>query len=400
MYFKLFANYLFEKRATSPTPAPTAFHPRPSFRFPITHHLGICAILLLPSSLTAQKKTDDNLIPNPGFEEFSDYPLDWYYSGRDFSRVALYWTSPTAASPDLYAPTVKIPPAWKALGFGSLAPAEGKAYAGITVYGCEGGKPHCREYVQIQLTEPLVPLQEYGFTCRIAHLTKSVAVSNLGLWFCDYEMDEFHLNPLLEKPALQLNKFIPSDGKWHRWTGHFTAASSSSFLLIGNFADDAGSTVKMPVRSDLRYGYYFLDDIHLFKLPPILTPPVLDSPLRNYKPVKGEIITLSRIYFEYDRADFMPRALDQLEQLLDVLRRFPNLQIEIIGHTDSMGTPAYNKDLSERRARAVLEWLVGRNINPKRLTFTGQGSAQPQATNDTSLGRSQNRRVEIRVISL
>lgn len=357
-------------------------------------------LAILPITGHSQKNPDDNLVPNPGFEEFSDYPLEWYYSGRDFSRVSLYWTSPTAASPDIYAPTVKIPPTWKAHGFGKLSPAEGKSYAGITVYGCGGGKPHCREYVQIHLAEALVPGQRYGFACRIAHLQKSVSVANIGLWFSEHELDEFHTEPLVRQPVLEIDKFIPSDGRWHRWTGHFTAESSAPFLVIGNFADDPGSTAKMPVRSDLRYGYYFLDDVRLFKIPPFLPEPLADSPLRNYKPRIGEIVTLSRIYFEHDRADFLPRAVVQLEQLLDFMRRYPKMHIEIIGHTDIVGTPEYNYQLSIRRSKAVLAWLVGKGIDTRRLAFAGYGSTQPVATNETSLGRSQNRRVEIKVISL
>jgi len=389
----------------NPLPPPPRPHP-PSRPGLAVHLKNTCSFhcfilaLLFTTPLPAQKNAGENLVPNPGFEEFSDYPLDWYYSGRDFSRVALYWTSPTAASPDLYAPTVRIPPTWKAVGFGKLDPAEGKSYAGITVYGCGGGKPHCREYLQIHLVEALVPGQRYGFSCRIAHLQRSVSVSNLGLWFGEHELDEMMQDPLLRTPVLTLGKFIPSDGRWHRWTGHFTAESQAPFLLIGNFTDDAGSIIKLPVKSDLRYGYYFFDDVRLFKIPPILPPPPMDSPLNGYKPKLGEIVSLSRIFFEHDRADFLPRALAQLEQLLDFLKRHPTVHIEIIGHTDIVGSPEYNQQLSLRRSRAVLDWLSTHGINRDRLSYSGYGSSQPLATNDTSLGRSQNRRVEIKITRL
>ncbi|HSF90363.1 MAG TPA: hypothetical protein VLA46_13160, partial [Saprospiraceae bacterium] len=51
---------------------------------------------------SSQKSPPANMVPNPGFEEYSDEPSGWYYSGKDFSRVAMFWTSPTAASPDIY----------------------------------------------------------------------------------------------------------------------------------------------------------------------------------------------------------------------------------------------------------------------------------------------------------
>ena len=358
--------------------------------------------LIFLSYLSAQapKTPPANLVPNPGFEEYSDEPSGWYYSGKDFSRVSLYWTSPTAASPDIYGPKVQIPKSWSAVGFGKVKSYQGVSHAGITVYGCDKGKPHCREYVQVQLTEPLVPGQRYGFTCMLAHLQKSVSVRNIGLWFSENEIEEGAHDPILKDPVLSLDRFLPSDGKWYRWSGQFVADKASSYLLIGNFKTDDQSQVKMPVRSDLRYGYYYLDDVRLFKIPPVIIPPQYDSPLTNFIPKPGEIVTLSRIYFEYDRSDFMPRALILLDQLLAFLHKYPTMHIEIIGHTDNMGTDEYNQQLSMRRSAAVLQWLVSKGIKRELLRSSGFGSTQPISTNATSEGRAMNRRVEIKVISL
>ena len=111
-------------------------------------------------------------------------------------------------------------------------------------------------------------------------------------------------------------------------------------------------------------------------------------------------MTLSRIYFEHDRTDFMPRALIQLDQLLAFLHQYPDMTIEIIGHTDNVGSVEYNQNLSIRRSAAVVNWLVKKGISKERLRSSGFGSTQPISTNMTSLGRSQNRRVEIKVISI
>ncbi len=366
----------------------------------------ILPFLLLLISLHAagqsssQKAPPENLVPNPGFEEYSDEPSGWYYSGKDFSRVAMFWTSPTAASPDIYGPKVEIPKSWSAVGFGKVKAYQGSSYAGITVYGCDKGKPHCREYVQVQLTEPLVPGQRYGFTCMLAHLQKSVMVRNIGLWFSEHEIEEGAHDPILKNPILSLDKYLPSDGKWYRWTGQFVAEKSSSFLIIGNFKTDEDSQVKMPFRGDLRYGYYYLDEVRLFKIPPIIIPPPMDSTLANFIPKPGQIVTLSRIYFEHDRTDFMPRALIQLDQLWAFLNKYPTMHVEIIGHTDNVGSTEYNKQLSIRRSEAVVNWLVKKGVKKERLSSSGFGSTQPISTNFTSLGRSQNRRVEIKVISM
>jgi outer membrane protein OmpA-like peptidoglycan-associated protein len=352
------------------------------------------------NSLLAQKPPQVNIVPNPGFEEFSDKPAGWFFSGKDFSRISLYWTSPNASSPDIYAPGIEIPKSWKAIGFGTTKPFQGKAHAGITVYGCDKGKPHCREYVQVQLAEPLVPGQHYGFSCMLAHLPKSVFVKNLELAFSEHEVDEANHDLLALTPSIILDRWIPSDGKWYRWTGHFVADKAYSFLIIGNFNPDNKSQVKMPWRSDLRYGYYYLDDVRLFKIPPIIKTPVVESPLANYIPMEGGIINLSRIYFEHDRTDFMPQALIQLKQLLDFLKRYPEIVLEVRGHTDNVGSIEYNQQLSERRARAVVGWLIEKGIAPERLTYAGFGSSEPLDSNEHARGRGLNRRVEVKVVRL
>ena len=146
----------------------------------LRHTIILVVSCLLPSLVSGQKPPHENLIPNPGFEEYSDEPSGWYYSGHDFSRVCMFWTSPTAASPDIYGPKVKVPKTWADIGFGKTKSFQGSSHAGITVYGCGKGKPHCREYIQVQMSEPLVRGQRYGFTCQLSHLQKTVVVRNIG----------------------------------------------------------------------------------------------------------------------------------------------------------------------------------------------------------------------------
>jgi outer membrane protein OmpA-like peptidoglycan-associated protein len=76
------------------------------------------------------------------------------------------------------------------------------------------------------------------------------------------------------------------------------------------------------------------------------------------------------------------------------MKNNPDLKVEIDGHTDSTGTAAYNMMLSEKRAKAVKEFMVTRGIDPKRLTTKGFGITKPAASNDTKEGRAKNRRVE------
>jgi outer membrane protein OmpA-like peptidoglycan-associated protein len=96
----------------------------------------------------------------------------------------------------------------------------------------------------------------------------------------------------------------------------------------------------------------------------------------------------------------MPQALIELNELLAFLQDHSTLQVEIIGHTDNVGTAAYNQLLAEKRAGAVAWFLKKRGIEATRLKSSGVGATQPVAPNHSAFGRSQNRRVEIKVISL
>jgi OOP family OmpA-OmpF porin len=87
-----------------------------------------------------------------------------------------------------------------------------------------------------------------------------------------------------------------------------------------------------------------------------------------------------------------------LDQAIDTLKRYPNVRVEVDGHTDSVGTDAYNQKLSERRAHGVYDYLTSHGIEASRLDGPkGFGESQPIDTNDTAEGRQRNRRVELKV---
>jgi len=94
----------------------------------------------------------------------------------------------------------------------------------------------------------------------------------------------------------------------------------------------------------------------------------------------------------------MPGAQPEIQRVADVLRQYPETNIQIAGHTDSQGSEVYNQQLSERRAQAVRDALVGMGVDPGRITVIGYGESRPIASNDTASGRQHNRRVEVRII--
>ncbi len=108
---------------------------------------------------------------------------------------------------------------------------------------------------------------------------------------------------------------------------------------------------------------------------------------------------LHNIYFDFGKATFTTESYTELNKLEKMLAGNSNAQVEISGHTDAIGHDAGNKRLSQRRASAVVSYLVNKGIDQRRLTAVGYGEERPLASNDDeSEGRELNRRVEFRII--
>ncbi len=115
---------------------------------------------------------------------------------------------------------------------------------------------------------------------------------------------------------------------------------------------------------------------------------------------KNQKMVLRNIFFETDEYALKEESLTELERALRFLKENPGLKIEIGGHTDSIGSAAYNKDLSMRRARSVYAYFVRNGIEPDRLHYTGYGYGDPYASNETEKGRALNRRTELKIIDV
>lgn len=87
-----------------------------------------------------------------------------------------------------------------------------------------------------------------------------------------------------------------------------------------------------------------------------------------------------------------------LDKIAKVVNQYGKTTISIVGHTDSTGSVSVNQSVSERRAQAVEDYFVSRNVNRIRLDSAGRGKSEPRASNDTEAGRSLNRRVELRIV--
>ncbi len=168
--------------------------------------------------------------------------------------------------------------------------------------------------------------------------------------------------------------------------------------------DESGSyLVTLPVGKDYllninRKGYLFYSDNFM------LAAKTGDSTYEKniaLQPIEvNAAIVLKNIFFDVNKFELKPESEAELDKLVQLLTENPAIRIEIGGHTDNVGKPADNVLLSNNRAKAVVNYLVGKKIDPKRLMAKGYGATLPVADNKTEEGRAQNRRTEVKIITL
>lgn len=105
----------------------------------------------------------------------------------------------------------------------------------------------------------------------------------------------------------------------------------------------------------------------------------------------------SGILFPFNSTEILPAGKENLQQLAKSLENYPNSDVLIVGHTDSVGTDAYNQDLSQRRSQAASAYLQSLGVPASRLQTQGRGESEPIESNDTDAGRARNRRVEVAI---
>lgn len=112
-----------------------------------------------------------------------------------------------------------------------------------------------------------------------------------------------------------------------------------------------------------------------------------------------KVINLKGVTFEFDKTRLRPDAQTILDWAVGVLKKYPDMNVEIAGHTDSIGSDSYNQKLSEGRANSVMQYFVEHGVPQTQLTAKGYGESEPIADNNTADGRERNRRVELRILN-
>lgn len=119
--------------------------------------------------------------------------------------------------------------------------------------------------------------------------------------------------------------------------------------------------------------------------------------VRRHETGKVVVNYKNPIRFAWNSDTILPASNSQLTQTANILRKYPNHHITVVGYTDSTGDPLYNQDLSERRAKAVADALIRKGVPEQNVSYKGMGASHFIRTNKTSKGRAANRRVELEI---
>ncbi len=189
------------------------------------------------------------------------------------------------------------------------------------------------------------------------------------------------------------------------------AQGAAAMQEIASAAACGSSTVATDLASASAMGG-FVADAFLTQPPVVAAPVVLDSdgdgvldaddecpntPIGAHVNYKGCWAYDAEVMFAFDSSVINAAYQPMLDNGVHVMQQNPGLIVEVDGHTDNVGAAAYNQKLSEARALAVANYFVAHGISPDRLSAKGFGFTMPISTNDTESGRSQNRRVELKV---
>ncbi|MFH2142877.1 MAG: OmpA family protein [Bacteroidota bacterium] len=127
----------------------------------------------------------------------------------------------------------------------------------------------------------------------------------------------------------------------------------------------------------------------------------IDDEFMRLAPIEvGQIVRLNNIFFDYGKATLKSESFPELNRTVEFMKNNPKLEIEIAGHTDNISSDEYNLKLSQARAESVANYIIGKDIDKTRVTAVGYGESRPIAFNNDEEGRTQNRRVEFKVLKL
>lgn len=371
--------------------------------------ISLGCFMALTITLVAQNR--ENLVYNPSFEDHTRCPMK--IDAMGVLREAEAWWQPTGGSSDYFNACGSRECNVPRNKMGIQEAHSGEAYCGIYC-----SQELYREYLQTELKTPLIAGKHYRVRFWASLADKSPhAIASLSAILTPQRIADTARGILMERelraigdngsqsiatfftPQVvnSIDNIIDDTKEWTEISGEFVAEGGERFLTIGNFYafNKSNITTSGGTNTPLPGAYYYIDDVEVVCLDSI--EPVSPPPHKNIP--TGSVITLQNIFFATGESEVLQQSYHELMMLKQLLEQNPDMQIELRGHTDNQGTQEYNQKLSETRAKAVVDYLVAKGVDRKRLSWVGFGKSRPVADNSTVEGRQKNRRVEYRIIA-
>jgi OOP family OmpA-OmpF porin len=342
-------------------------------------------VLLLFSTLLFHQTNAQNLIPNAGFEYHKNCPNDFNHN----ITLSIGWLNGSHATPDYYHPCGTKDFRTPKNRYGIQKPFEGDAYVGLN------NRQLYREYINAKLKEPL----KAGTTYRVSIYVSSsddfdYTLSDIGFYFSKkriYQANTKRIKDITPQVVNLEGNFIQKN-KWKKISGKFVAKGGEKYVIIGSFSkllktQQINKNIVLP-NSGNENTYIYVDNFSTI-------------PLKRTKyklPAKGKIKLLDHVYFQFGKAHLLAASHNELNKLAEILNTNSLIKIEIVGHTDNLGSEIHNLELSKKRAQAVANYLIQKGILEERVKHKGLGSKFPMVKNESNKDRQLNRRVEFKMI--
>ena len=340
-----------------------------------------------------------NLVSNPSFETFVSCPQTLGNLEDDL----VDWQAPTNGSTDYFNGCSQAMGTPK--NFNGEQPANfGVGYVGLYFYAPED----YREYIQAKLKRTLRKDETYKVSFYVSLAERSdFAIKEFGIQFSENPIEvsttktlsRMHLSKISGDVSnyfeIGFSSFYSDKEDWVLVEKEFVAKGTENYLIIGNFKDNKRTQKFKTLRNSTKGSYYYLDMVSITSIHGSNSSGLDDVVKMETDSFEiDKINVFSNVLFDFDRFELLTTAESELNLIQKYLEQNPDLKITISGHTDTSGSDAHNKVLSEKRATAVSQYLIDKGISQDRISSKGYGSSKPIAVNSTSNGRSKNRRVE------
>lgn len=383
--------------------------------------LGSILSLFLTSQLSAQ-----NLVNNSDFSSADKAP-----NGISKIDCSTGWTNGNSGTADFFhIDAKKCSQTWIPNNTaGSQDVNGGSGYAGIIAFYDDeslttmdgklmysNGYNRYSEYISSKLTSPLQAGKSYLVKFRVSLAENSGrAVNGLGAYFSKEVMASESNSFIKAEPQVKSSSIIKSTDKWVEISGSFIAVGGEEYITIGLFngVDQAERAVPVNVTNNKR-AYYYIDGVSVVsgdfkdrdddgvedskdKCPDIKGLAKFDGCMLSPDEIAIIKDASAHIYFKTGSAEIKEESFKDLDKLVEILKKHPEVKARVEGHTDNTGNADNNLTLSQKRAKSVADYLVSHGEPEDHISSEGYGITKPVATNDTPEGRAKNRRVEIAV---